>query len=400
MKKVAIIGQGYVGLSISLGAYRNLSVVGFDIDVNKVETINKGQSPLFEVSSEDLSKMIHSGNYICTSNPKAISDCSIIIIAVPTPLDQERNPDLSLLISASEIVKDNISEGTLVINESTSFPGTLRDLIKPIIDNSRKKGLLYASSPERVNPGSLEFNQSNTPRLYSGLTEEASEMTKNFYANFCNNLVKVATPEIAESAKLFENTFRQVNIAFVNEFATIMNKLDIPVRDVLEAANTKPFGIMKFEPGIGVGGHCIPVDPSYLAFAAKNAGQQAKFIELANQVNSEMPDYVATRLVEEFGTLEGKTVQVVGIAYKPNVSDFRESPSLALISSLRAKGIVTNWCDPIVGKWRDEVSANLGDADLLVFAVAHGALIEPVQKISDKVNVLDVTGRISGVPTL
>lgn len=395
MNKVAIIGQGYVGLSLSLEAHKSHKVFGFDIDESKIAKINKGLSPLFEVASEDIRNMLSTGNYEGTTDPTAIAKCEIVVIAVPTPLDSEKNPDLSLLISACEMVRLYISEGTLVINESTSFPGTLRDVIKPIIKKSGKKDLHFAASPERVNPGSKKFTQANTPRLYSGLSKEAFKLARSFYSDFCGELVEVRTPEIAESAKLFENSFRQINIAFVNEFARIMQTLNIPVREVLDAANTKPFGIMRFDPGIGVGGHCIPVDPSYLAYVAKKAGLYPKFIELANQVNSDMPNYVISRLKAEFGDLANLSIQVVGIAYKPDVSDYRESPSIRLIEALRSQGIITNWCDPIVEKWNGEFSENLGEGDILVFTVAHESLIKPTKNLLNTKKIFDVTGKLN-----
>lgn len=397
MKKICIVGQGYVGLSISLAAYSSYEIIGFDIDEKKINTIKQGKSPLFEVANSDIQRMINSGHYICTTDPTVLSDCEIVVIAVPTPLDKERKPDLSILENACQIIKDNIADNTLVINESTSYPGTLRKLIKPIIEKSAKSGLEFAASPERVNPGSEKYNQKNTPRLYSGLTDQASQQTREFYAAFCETLVQVESPEIAESAKLFENSFRQVNIAFVNEFATIMNQMQIPVNKVLDAANTKPFGIMKFTPGIGVGGHCIPVDPSYLAWAARESGIAAEFIELANKVNNNMPDYVISRLEQEFGLLSDKIIQVVGIAYKPNVSDFRESPAIALINRLRSKDIRVNWCDPVVGTWENESSSKFGVADIIIIAVAHDTLITEFAKL-DKSKVIDLTGTIENVP--
>jgi UDP-N-acetyl-D-glucosamine dehydrogenase len=227
-----------------------------------------------------------------------LANSEVAVIAVPTPLDEYRQPDLSFVKLAAEILGKSLTSNCLIINESTSYPGTLSKVIAPIINSHKPNEIkhLFAISPERVDPGNRKWNIRNTPRLFAGLTEEATVATREFYSKFCDDLVPVSSPEIAESAKLFENTFRQVNIALVNEFALIMRALEIPVHEVLEAASTKPYGIMKFTPGLGVGGHCIPVDPSYLAFVSKEAGIEPRFINLANQVNLEMPQAILKRI--------------------------------------------------------------------------------------------------------
>jgi UDP-N-acetyl-D-glucosamine dehydrogenase len=253
-----------------------------------------------------------------------------------------------------------------VINESTSFPGTLRKIIAPILGDSNK----YAAAPERVDPGNKKWNLFNTPRLVGGLTKLATQEAINFYKSFTQEVIEVSSPEIAEAAKLFENTFRQVNIALANEFAQISNALGISTFETLLAASTKPYGFMKFVPSIGVGGHCIPIDPIYLSFEAAEVGVEAKLINLADQINLNMPKYIASRLNKEFN-VKGKSIQFAGIAYKPNISDTRESPAISLIHILRELGAQVTWHDPVVGEWNKENSMPLNICDIAIIATAH-----------------------------
>ncbi len=290
----------------------------------------------------------------------------------------------------------------MIINESTSYPGTVRNLIKPLIESLSKEPFehLYAISPERVDPGRTDWDQSNTPRLYSGLTKEAADETREFYSTFCNTLIEVSSPEVAEAAKLFENSFRQVNIALVNELAQISHALGISVRETLDAADTKPYGFMKFSPSAGVGGHCIPVDPSYLAHVAKGLGVPATFIERANLVNLEMPNYIIARVVKDNGgSIKGKKVQVVGVSYKSNIADTRETPAEIMIESLKAAGAIVSWHDPLVKTWNGTESAPLGGSDIAIVVTKHDLLLEDAIKASAPY-VFDTTGKISGVPGL
>jgi UDP-N-acetyl-D-glucosamine dehydrogenase len=289
-----------------------------------------------------------------------------------------------------------VKKPVLVINESTSYPGTLRNEIAAAIEEGTGLGHLYASSPERVDPGNGKWSQKNTPRLLAGLTPEATELARKFYSTFCDEIIEVSTPEVAEAAKLFENTFRQVNIALVNEFAQISDALDIPTREVLDAAATKPFGFMSFKPGPGVGGHCIPVDPSYLAYVAENVGVPAEFIKRANQVNLGMPAYVVSRVVKDVGSLKGKKVVIVGIAYKANVSDTREAPAVLVIDELKKLGAEVFWHDPIVGVWNGESSSELKGFDVAIVVTKHDAVSEAAIKAS-ALYVFDCTGSIKGV---
>jgi len=400
--KIGIIGQGYVGLTISAFAGEYFEVVGFDNNQKVVGQLNSGISHIEGVESEVLNAWIKAGRYRATSTGADLVNVDVVVIAVPTPLTSDRQPDLTYIDSACKTIGENISKPVLVINESTSFPGTLRKCIKPTIEKYSKNSVehMYAISPERVDPGRCDFNQKNTPRLYAGLTPEASVKTREFYSKFCDNLVEVSSPEVAEAAKLFENTFRQVNIALVNEFAQITNALGINVYETLDAANTKPYGFMKFTPSAGVGGHCIPVDPTYLAAVAEEHGAPATFIRRANDVNLEMSKYVVDRVqADNGGSLQGKSVLVVGVAYKPNVADVRETAAELVIEHLRNRGAVVSWHDDVVGTWHGESSAPLSGADIAIVVTKHDSVDEK-EIVASAAYVFDTTGKIKDVKGL
>jgi UDP-N-acetyl-D-glucosamine dehydrogenase len=400
--KVSIIGQGYVGLTISAFAAKYHQVVGFDLNSTIVAQLNKGVSHIEGVSSDDIKQAIYTGNYKATNNGSEIAGSEIVVIAVPTPLDAERKPDLTFIDSACKVIAENLTGPALIINESTSFPGTLRSYIKPAIEkySQQKFEHQYAISPERVDPGREDFNQKNTPRLYAGLTPEATAKTRDFYSTFCDNLVEVSSPEVAEAAKLFENTFRQVNIALVNELAQISHALGIDVRETLDAAGTKPYGFMKFQPSAGVGGHCIPVDPSYLSDVAEKAGVTATFIQRANEVNLDMPKYIAGRIAKDNGgSLKGKKVLVVGVAYKPNVADTRETPAELLIDALEDLGAVVSWSDPVVGNWHGKESVELNGAEIAVVVTKHD-VVSAEDILKSAPYVFDTTGKVKGAVQL
>jgi UDP-N-acetyl-D-glucosamine dehydrogenase len=402
MKKVSIIGQGYVGLTISAFASNSFEVNGFDSNEKIVNQLNSGISHIEGVRSEVISKAIASGRYKATSNGSDIAGSDVIIIAVPTPLTKDRKPDLGYIEAACKTIAENVTGPTLIINESTSFPGTIRDFIKPLIEelSNEKYDHLYAISPERVDPGRSDWDQKNTPRLYAGLTPEASRRTREFYSTFCDNLIEVSSPEVAEAAKLFENTFRQVNIALVNEFAQVSHALGISVHETLEAANTKPYGFMKFNPSAGVGGHCIPVDPSYLAHVAAGKGVPATFIERANEVNLEMPKYIVNRIAaDNGGDLKDKRVQVIGVAYKPNVADVRETPAELVIDELNAQGALVNWHDPVVKTWHGVNSSPLGGSDIAIVVTLHDS-IDHAMALKSAPYVFDTTGKLAGAKGL
>ncbi len=394
--KIAVIGQGYVGLTISAFAGETYQVIGLDNNPIIVDQLNRGISHIEGVESDQLKRLIKGGNYIATNLGSDISDADLVVIAVPTPLTTNREPDLTFLDAACKTIGVNIRKPVLVINESTSFPGTLRNFIKPAIERYSNNRLehLYAISPERVDPGRSDFNQKNTPRLYAGLSKEASERTREFYSKFCDNLIEVSSPEVAEAAKLFENTFRQVNIALVNEFAQIADALGISVYETLDAANTKPYGFMKFSPSAGVGGHCIPVDPTYLAAVAEEHGVPATFIRRANEVNLEMSEYIVKRVAEDNGgELKGKSVLVVGVAYKPNVADVRETAAELVIEHLRSRGAVVSWHDDVVGTWRGEKSSDLSGADISIVITKHD-VVDAKAIMASAPYVFDTTGKL------
>ena len=397
--KIAIIGQGYVGLTISAFASKHYEVIGFDNNETTVGNLNAGKSHIEGVESSEIKRAIDSGNYRATSKGADLSDAEIVVIAVPTPLTKDRKPDLTFIESACKSIGENLNNSALIINESTSFPGTVRNYIKPLVEKYSKQPLdhLYAISPERVDPGRVDWDQKNTPRLYAGLTPEASKRTREFYSTFCDNLIEVSSPEVAEAAKLFENTFRQVNIALVNEFAEIAHALGISVHETLDAANTKPYGFMKFNPSAGVGGHCIPVDPTYLAFVASQKGVPATFIERANEVNLEMPKYIVSRVMtDNGGSLKGKKVQVIGVSYKPNVADTRETPAELVIAELQAQEALVTWHDPVVKSWHGSDSTELGGSDIAIVVTLHDILDRA--KVASSANyVFDTTGKLSGV---
>lgn len=347
--RVAIIGQGYVGTSLGHAAYASgHSVIGIEINAEKLKNLQNQEYPV----SNDFS---------------SIANCEVVILAVPTPLKTDRSPDISHLVAACESIREFIGERTLIINESTSYPGTLRNLVQKLIGDQH----LYVAAPERVDPGNNKWNLFNTPRILGALSEEALRLGADFYRKIGAELVTVSSPEVAEAAKLFENTFRQVNIALVNEFAQISNSLGISTYEVLEAANTKPYGIMKFLPSVGVGGHCIPVDPIYLSHMAAENGMEARFISLANQINQSMPLYLANRISDEFG-ISGKKIQIAGISYKSNIADTRESPAWELIKILRSRNADVIWHDEIVRQHEGESSVPIQRVDIGIICTAHG----------------------------
>jgi UDP-N-acetyl-D-glucosamine dehydrogenase len=380
--KIAIIGQGYVGRSIAVAAASaGHSVVGFDTDASVISSLKI------------------KGDFQGTTDASLIGSADVVVIAVPTPLDSARKPDLSAVKAVCKTIIENVKKPVLVINESTSYPGTLRNEIAAVIEGASGLGHKYAASPERVDPGNDKWLQKNTPRLLAGLTPEATALARKFYSSFCDQIVEVSSPEVAEAAKLFENTFRQVNIALVNEFAQISNALDIPTQEVLDAAATKPFGFMSFKPGPGVGGHCIPVDPSYLAHVAEGAGVPATFIRYANEVNLAMPAYVVSRVADDLGSLKGKKVVVVGVAYKANVKDTREAPAALVISELQKLGADVSWHDPVVGTWNGQSSPELKGFDVAIVVTKHDVVSEADIKACAPY-VFDCTGSIKGVAGL
>jgi UDP-N-acetyl-D-glucosamine dehydrogenase len=390
--RVAIIGQGYVGLTIAVdAATAGNTVIGFDVNTALVAQLNLGVAHIEGISDSALAALVGSGAYKASTDAAVLDGCDVIVIAVPTPLDEARNPDLSFVHAAADLIAVHVKSPALIVNESTSYPGTLRNEIAARITVVEH---LFASSPERVDPGNTQWGTKNTPRLIGGLTPAAVAKARQFYASFCDTIIEVSSPEVAEAAKIFENTFRQVNIALVNEFAQIADALGISGREVIDAAATKPYGFMQFNPGPGVGGHCIPVDPSYLAHVANQVGVPATFIKRANEVNLTMPAYVVKRVIAgSGGSIAGKSVVVVGVSYKSNVADTRETPAAAVVDLLRAQGATVTWHDEIVGNWRNESSAPL-KGDIAVLVTKHDGLdLTALQACG---YVFDCTGTLAG----
>lgn len=387
--KIVIIGQGYVGSALAIAtAKAGHNVIGFDTNSKVIGDLKEKESNL--------------NNYHPTNNEADLKDQDAYIIAVPTPLDESNQPDLSYLIQASKLIAKSAAKGALVINESTSYPGTLREIVITEIEKVNKSEFLYASAPERIDPANSKWNIKNTPRILAGINEHSTTAALAFYKSICDEVTAVSSPEVAESAKLFENTFRQVNIALVNELAQIISKLGISANEVIAAAATKPFGFMKFNPGLGVGGHCIPIDPIYLAQKAEQLGAPAKFIRQANLVNQQMPLYVLQRLKELLdGNLKDKKICIVGISYKADVTDLRESPSLVLLKELQNSGANVVFHDAVVKEYSGAKSTPLtpNSFDLTVVAVHHSNLnVDSVIKSAPI--VFDCTGSIAGVHEL
>ena len=377
--KVTVVGQGYVGLPLAIAAaHAGQFVYGLDSNESKIAILSSGKTIIEDLTDDVIKKSIDSKLFLPTTDESVISKSDLILICVPTPLSDDHKPDLTLLISAITTVGKNLKSGTLVIVESTIEPGTCRNILLPILlkESGLKLGdVEIAYSPERIDPSNKKWGIRNTPKLVAGLTENSAKRASEFYGKFIESMTICSSLEIAETAKLLENSFRFVNISFINELAIFCQKIEIDVNEVISAAATKPYGFMPFYPSIGVGGHCIPVDPLYLANAATAVGAPSRLIGLADQINQEMPGYFVGRAEEKIGGLKNKKVLVVGVSYKPNVADTRESPVEALISGLRGKGAQVIWHDDLVKVWNGEKSVALsGDFDLAIIATPHDYL--------------------------
>jgi UDP-N-acetyl-D-glucosamine dehydrogenase len=393
---LAIIGQGYVGLPLAMAAIdAGWSVIGVDNSQVKVAQINRGISPVEDVSDTKLQYALSTGLYKVTTDFSFVSTASVVTICVPTPLDENREPDLSYLKNAATSIAPFISDDSLVVSESTSYPGTLREVIIPIImrDKSAVTNILYfACAPERVNPGDFKWNQKNTPRLVGAINKESQKRALAFYESICDAAISVSTPEIAEAAKLLENTFRLVNIALVNELTQICSSSGINVQEVIDAASTKPYGFMPFRPSVGVGGHCIPVDPLYLTWWARQKGGRASFVEAADVVNQFMPKYVAERALGLINrSVKKPKVLILGVAYKPGVSDVRETPASELLIHLVAGGAEVAWHDPLVSIWDGTMPVDLDwECDVAILATKQPGM--NLSKLIDRgIRILDCT---------
>ena len=375
------------------------TVIGVDNFEAKVAQINGGSSPVEDISDAQLQAAIAKGVYKATTDYSAVSQASVITICVPTPLDEKREPDLALLRSAATGIAPFVSNETLVVSESTSYPGTLRDIIIPIVNSLKPKDsskIYFASAPERVNPGDPVWNQKNTPRLVGSIDNESQQRALAFYESICDAAVSVSTPEVAEAAKLLENTFRLVNIALINEFTQLCSASGINVHEVIDAASSKPYGFMPFRPGVGVGGHCIPVDPLYLTWWARQNGSKAAFVESADSINHAMPKYVAERALSMVNkSIKNPKVLILGVAYKPGIGDVRETPVSELRDHLKAQGADVAWHDPLVPVWEGSNPVDLEWAcDVAILATKQPGM-NLTQLIAKGIPILDCTNSIT-----
>jgi len=376
---VSVIGQGYVGLPLAMSLVNlDYKVVGIDVNKEKISSLNKGKSSIEDVADEDLLMALRNGRYEATSDFSKVASSEIVVICVPTPLDRDLKPDLSLLTSALISISEYLRQNTLIILESTVAPGTTRGLVAKTIENISGRPISdfnLAFSPERIDPRNAIWNVSNTPKLVAGLTSKSCELAIKFYSNIVREVVQCESLEVAESAKLLENSFRLVNISFINEFSMFCEKLGIDTNSVIEAAATKPYGFMPFYPSIGVGGHCIPVDPLYLSSKAEEIGAPTKFIDLAIQINLLRPSTFVDKAEQVLGELKDKRILVVGVSYKPNVADVRETPAKELMIALENRGAQVFWHDELVREWNGSKSADLdGNYDLAIIATRHNYL--------------------------
>ena len=354
--RIGVIGLGYVGLPLAVEfAKAGFDVTGFDVDGSKVAEINAGRSYILDVQSDEVASNVKAGRLRATTDMSTLAEMDAVDICVPTPLRKTKDPDMSYVVSAAEQIAKYIHPGMLIVLESTTYPGTTAEVLQPMFETrglTVGDGFYLAFSPERVDPANEKYNTRNTPKVVGGTTPACSEVAALLYSTAVDTVVPVSSTQVAEMVKLLENTFRAVNIGLVNEIALMSHRMNIDVWEVIDAARTKPFGFMPFYPGPGLGGHCIPIDPFYLSWKAKQSGFECRFIELAGHVNGSMPEYVVERIGEALNTkkkaINGARVHVFGIAYKKNVSDMRESPALDILQLLHRRGAELSYTDPYV----------------------------------------------------
>lgn len=354
--RIGIIGLGYVGLPLAVEfAKKGFMVSGIDVNSKRVQDINKGFSYILDVSTEELKKVVASMNLYATADFSVLKELDAIIICVPTPLRKTREPDISYIISAAKEISKYFGKGKIVVLESTTYPGTTEEIILPMLSKANLKvgrDFFLVFSPERVDPANKNFNTANIPKVVGGVTAECTKIAKLLYGQIVSDVIGVSSTRTAEMVKLLENTFRSVNIGLVNEIALMCDKLGIDVWEVIDAAKSKPFGFMPFYPGPGLGGHCIPIDPLYLSWKARMHGFEARFIELASQINSQMPNYVVDKIADGLNkfkkSINASKILIVGVSYKKDVNDVRESPAFEIIRILMEKGARINFFDPYV----------------------------------------------------
>ena len=408
--RVGIIGLGYVGLPEAVALAKvGFRVTGIDSNKNKVEKVNKGLCYIADIRAGELREVVRRGKLHATANPSAIKNLDVVCICVPTPFNVYKEPDLSYVREATEQIVQNLRYGQLIILESTTYPGTTREIMLPLLEKGGRKvgrDFYLAFSPERIDPGNEEYCITNTPKVVGGMTGKCTELGGLFFSQFVSKVIPVSNPEIAEMAKLLENIFRNVNIALVNELMLLCDRMKINIWEVIEAAKTKPFGFMSFKPGPGVGGHCIPVDPVYLSWKAREYDFHTRFIELAAEVNSNMPYYVVSKILKLLQR-RGKSISrgrilILGTAFKKDISDVRNSPALKVIELLKAEGVKVFYNDPYVStikigadilKSTKLTSALLRSADCAVILTDHsnydyGWIVKNSRLILDTRNVI------------
>ncbi len=417
---VAVLGLGYVGLPLAVVfGEAGFKVTGVDPDSRKVESLNRGVSYIPDVKTEAVEKLVKSGNLKATTDFSTLKDMDAVSICVPTPLRQTGDPDMSFIMSATEELAKHMHKGMVVVLESTTYPGTTREVLLPKLGEERGLKIgedwFLAFSPERVDPGREDFTTINTPKVMGGITEACGEVAAAWYEGAIQTVHRVSSAEAAEMSKLLENTFRMINIGLVNELAIMCERLGVDVWEVIDAAATKPFGFMKFTPGPGLGGHCIPIDPLYLSWKMKSFNYNARFIELASEINTNMPRYVVNRVLEAMNirgkTLKGAKVLVLGAAYKPDIDDVRESPAFDVIGLLMKKGAQVSYHDPYIPHihheydgWRMDSATDLmkavKESDAVVIVTNHKAydykaIVDAASFVFDSRNATGKLGKAS-----
>jgi len=401
--KVGVVGLGYVGLPLAVVfAEAGFNVVGVDLATDRIDVIRQGLSPIADIPDARIQPLVESGRLKVDESYEALSDVDSVSICVPTPLRKTGDPDLSFIVSAVKALRPVLHREMVIILESTSYPGTTREIVQPELEESGLlvgQDIFLAFSPERVDPGRTDWTTENTPKVIGGITPACTEVAAGLYAEAVATVVRVSSAEVAEMTKLLENTFRAVNIGLVNEMALMCNRLKINVWEVIQAASSKPFGFMEFKPGPGLGGHCIPIDPLYLSWKLKTLKYNARFIELASEINTNMPRTVVGRiqdaLNEQGKSLKGSRMLVLGVSYKPNVSDTRESPALDIIGLLKEKGAEVAYYDPYVPALEDEAWALTSVPDLMT-SVRHSDCVVIVtdHAVTDYAKVSEVASLV------
>jgi UDP-N-acetyl-D-glucosamine dehydrogenase len=413
-----VIGLGYVGLPLAVEAGKaGIRVLGFDVNRDVADSVNAGRSHIQDVPDDDVAELTGAGRLEATADMSRMAECDVVSICVPTPLSKTRDPDVSFVLAASEAVASALRKGQLVLLESTTYPGTTREVLLPALEATGLtvgEDFHLAFSPERVDPGNEVWNTKNTPKVVGGITPACTDAAVRFYSRFLDTMIPVSSAEAAELTKILENTFRAVNIGLVNETAIISDRLGVDVWEVIDAAATKPFGFMKFTPGPGLGGHCIPVDPHYLSWKMRTLNYKTRFIELASEINSEMPRFVVDKIREALNgrrkAVNGSTVLLLGVAYKRDIEDVRESPALDVMRLLLGGGANVTYHDPFVPILREDgtemtsvelTDEALGQADAVVILTDHtdfdyGRVVEKSQVLIDARHVAPRSGREVG----